>query len=147
MNKLSYGMAWFLTLSISFLITMMGILVATYAYVIFNSKHINSKLSVGNISAELSNFQHQIDTAINTNNELVKQNNQLLKRVDQFPVFVAGSNFDSSKNPSKEEFNKLIKLIQTQSNLLESQKSSLNLLNQDLFKLNAKVDKQKMNDE
>lgn len=140
-------MAWFLTGAISFLIIMMGILVATYAYVIFNSKYINSKVSLGNVSAELSNFQNQIDTAIDTNNALLKQHNQLLKKVEQFPELMAGNNFNSAKIPYKEEINELKKLIQTQSNLLESQKSSLNLLNQDLYKLNAKVVKQKKNDE
>ncbi len=141
-NKLTSCMMWFLTLSVSFLITTMGIVLATYAYVIFHSKYINSKVSVGNISAELSNFQQQIDAAISKNGALFVQNNQLLQKINQFPELMTGSNFDSARTTTKEEINKLKKLIQTQADLLKSQKSDLNFLNQDLSKLNAKVSKQ-----
>ena len=135
-------MVWVFTLSISFLILMTGILVATYAYVIFNSKHINSKLSVANISTEISNFQEKIDTATKTNNELSIQNNQLLETIDQLYGLMTGSNFALDKSHTKDEISKLKKLIQNQFNLLESQKNNLNLLNEDLSELNAKVSKE-----
>ncbi|KTD54262.1 hypothetical protein Lsai_3084 [Legionella sainthelensi] len=141
-NNLTYGMVWFLTLSFSFLITTIGILVVTYAYVIFHSKHINSKLSVGNVSAEISNFQNDIDTAMNTNNALLKQNNQLLETVEQFPELMTGNNFAVDKSLSKDEINKLTKGIRDQLKLLESQKNSLNLLNQNLSKFKTKVGKE-----
>lgn len=141
-NKLTSCMVWFLTLSVSFLITTMGILLATYAYVIFHSKYTNSKFSMGNISAELSSFQQQIDAAISTNGALIVQNNQLLEKIKQFPELMAGNNFDSARSITKDEINKLKKLLQSQSDLLESQKSDLNLLNHDLSKLNAKDSKQ-----
>ncbi|STY28802.1 Uncharacterised protein [Legionella wadsworthii] len=144
-KKLNNCMVWVLTLSVSFLLIMLGLLIFAYSYVIFTSKYIDTKFSVGYFSAQISNFQDQITNATKANTQLSLRNKQLLDRIEKFYVSTGSSNAVSG-NYSQEEIIGIKELVQNQINLLDSQKSNLDSINRNLYEFKEQImDKQAEN--
>jgi hypothetical protein len=136
LNKIPKHVLWIITplilLPVGFLITALGVLVITYAYMLPNAKNITVDTPYLKIVSEFASQQIALNNDIQ---QIIAEASVSMQLLDK-PVPTASAVMMNSSNPSKA---KIIADVSSQKKLLEVKKQQLEKINHELWQVKDKI--------